>query len=439
METIKEYQLELRDKLMVAVFSPIGLFLLVYVFYFWLIYSGIHLFAFWSLLNLGTRIAGFKPSVYTILVYAYGMMVFIAGCLAGNRAYKRLYGKSSNSSSMIYHFIDSVVKYDRNKLGNMGKIIFLAALAGYMVSLLANIVQIVVLGSLSLFSIASRWQQSPMLVWFATLQTFFLPALLVIVKKRWRWFVHGAFLVSLFASSLLGARNIPAKIVVAYFVAIAFISRPKHLWKVVAGLLIILILVLGMVGALSKSGIYGPTATAELALGLLYSDSVGTVFNFERILDFSSINGNFRGKLLSDSALALIPGVSAEYANYQLGKLLQGRSYLVIGGEKIERSISLAPSLLGAAYADFGMSGVFVQMLLIGFLFGYFQTAAKEKILYLPFLAILAAYVINGVNAGIHNPHAILITGLVVVLLLFDLCVGLLGRKGSNGKQAIES
>ncbi|MBN2848986.1 MAG: hypothetical protein JXP72_11150, partial [Coriobacteriia bacterium] len=173
----------------------------------------------------------------------------------------------------------------------------------------------------------------------------------------------------------------------------------------------------------SKSGIYGPSATAGLAVALTYSDSVGTAYNLDRLVRLTPPTGIYNGSLLRDSALAAVPGVDAEYANYRIGRYLGGRESFTIGSELIERSVSLAPTLLGAPYADWGVAGAGAQMLLLGAVFGYLQERAKRARLLVPFLVAMASYVINGVNAGIHNPHAIIYIGLAIVVVLADVLV----------------
>jgi len=64
-----------------------------------------------------------------------------------------------------------------------------------------------------------------------------------------------------------------------------------------------------------------------------------------------------------------------------------------------------------------------VQMLLLGGLFGYLQNRARSALLLLPFLVTMASYVINGVNAGVHNPHAIVSIVLAALVVGLDMAV----------------
>jgi hypothetical protein len=302
---------------------------------------------------------------------------------------------------------------------------FTLSLLGWSVGFAANVLQVGASGGISLLDIASRWQQSPVLVWFASSQIFFVPALIVTAKKPWQKALAGLlFLLSTAGLGLLGARNLPAKLVVSAFLAAVYVAKPKNVWRLAVVFLILLVVAMGVVGSVSKSGIYGPAATAGLAVGLLYSDSVGTAYNLDRIVQVTPATGTYKGRLLYDSARALVPGVQAEYANFQIGQYLGGRTYFEIGGEVIDRSVSLAPTLLGAAYADWGVLGVVGQMLLLGLLFGYLGRRGRRALWIVPFLATMASYVINGVNAGVHNPHAIVAIGFSIAVMLVDLVVG---------------
>ncbi len=371
-------------------------------------------------MTLGTRIIGFIPSFYTTALYVYGGLVALFGFFLGWRLANYLWFKRRGKKD------NSIVKLIKSMLTFLDKfqidLFFLLFLAGYLISLAFNLFQIYKLGKIPLFDIASRWKESPVLVWFATWQILFVPGLIVTSKTRWQKFIaFASFFVSTVALGLLGARNLPAKLVIAFFLALVYLIKPKQIPKIIGAFLVILIFILGLVGAISKSGIYGPVASAELALGLTYSDSVGAVYNLERIVNISTLWGVYRGKLAFDSFMALIPGTPYEYANYQIGKMLGGRQTFQFGEEIIERSVSLAPTLIGAAYADFGFFGVIIQMLLIGFLFGYYHFVSKKNLLFVPFLVTYSAYVINGIDAGIHNPHTILIFGLVLTLLFLDV------------------
>lgn len=405
--------------------SPFAVLLYVYGAYFALTYSRIYEYVYWELMNLGTRIIGFHPSTQTLVLYIYGGLCLafgaVGGALVGERVFARVRAARERGATMPQLLAGAGEFLARLPIVRSLGLGFTVSLLGWGIGMVANAAQVAASGTISLTDIASRWAQSPVLVFIAASQIFFVPALIVSAKNRWtRTFAVLAFIVSVLALGLLGARNLPAKLVVSSFLAAVYVIKPAHLWKLVAAAVVLLVLAMGVVGAITKAGIYGPSATAGLAVALTYSDSVGTAYNLDRIVRLTPSDGIYRGKLLYDSSRAAIPGVSAEYANYQLGRYLGGRSYFVIGETLIDRSVSLAPTLLGAPYADWGVLGVVLQMTLLGAVFGYLQMRSRRVMWVVPFLVTMASYVINGVNAGVHNPHAIIAVGIALFVTVAD-------------------
>ncbi len=410
------------------VFSPFAVLLYIYVVYFALTYSRIYEYVYWELMNLGTRIIGFHPSLETLGLYVWGGVVLALGFVGGSimattveaRA-RRVDGRPQAVSRWIGVLVERVRSW---RLLRPISPAFALSLLGWALGFAANASQVLASGSVSLTNIATRWAQSPVLVFVAAAQILFVPALMITARGRWqRLLAILAFVTSVLALGLLGARNLPAKLVVSGFLAAVYVVKPKTVVRLAIAALVLLVLAMGVIGAISKSGIYGPSATAGLAVALTYSDSVGTAYNLDRIVRLTPPTGVYHGSLLRDSALAAVPGIDAEYANYQIGRYLSGRESFTIGSELIERSVSLAPSLVGAPYADWGVAGAAAQMLLIGGVFGYLQERAKRSRLLIPFLVAMASYVINGVNAGIHNPHALIYLGLAIVAVLADAAV----------------
>lgn len=402
------------------VFAPISVLVAVYLAYFAFTYSKVYTYVYWELMNLGTRIIGYAPSGHTLALYGWGVLVLVFGFFLGDAlaGWKERRPDAAQSLSRLVEALGRLRPFSGKDWT------FWLSLAGWAVGFGANLVQVRA-GGLSLFDIASRWAQSPVLVWFAASQIFFVPAVIIFAKGPWRRALGGVlFFASAFALALLGARNLPAKLVVSTFLALVYVLRPKNIWRMAVAFALLLALTMGVVGAISKSGIYGPAASVRLAVALAYSDSVGTAYNLDRIVRLTPANGSFEGDLLKDSSLALIPGVSAEYANYQIGRYLGGRKGFVIGGEVIERSVSLSPTLIGTPYADWGVLGVAGQMTLLGAVFGYLGRRGRRAIWLLPFLVTMASYVINGVNAGIHNPHAIVSVTVALVVMALDMLFG---------------
>lgn len=409
-------------------FSPFAVLIYVYVAYFALTYSRIYEYVYWELMNLGTRIIGFHPTPHTLLLYVYGLVVLIFGFVVGDLVASRLRPADEMRAAAAQRGLRSRIaeRFERLWLVRVLGSGFAASLLGWSFGFAANALQVLASGGISLTNISSRWAQSPVLVLLAATQILFVPALVVSAKGPWRRTLAAAlFIVSVLGLGLLGARNLPAKLVVSGFLAVVYVVKPRNIWRMAAVFLVLGVLAMGIVGSISKSGIYGPSATAQLAVALTYSDSVGTSYNLDRIVNLTPSTGTYGGSLLRDSFLATIPGIDADYANYQLGSYLGGRSYFMIGENVIDRSVSLAPTLLGAPYADWGVPGVVGQMLLLGGLFGYLQRRSRSVWWFIPVLVTMASYVINGVNAGVHNPHAILFVGAALLLTVADVIIGL--------------
>lgn len=421
--------------------SPVAVLCYVYVIYFAVTYSRIYEYVYWELMNLGTRIIGFHPTGHTLAVYAYGLIVLAFGFVAGDMVASGLHrvreGRESVASSTEGTTESALAKRVRGVFARLNGIRtkdagFVIALLGWLVGMAANAQQLVASGAISLTSISTRWAQSPVLVLLAASQILFVPALIVTAKGSWRRTLAAVlFIVSVLALGLLGARNLPAKLVVASFLAVVYAFEPRTIRRLLVVFLVIGVAAMGIVGAISKSGIYGPSATASLAVALTYSDSVGTSYNLDRIVNLTPSTGVYEGKLLRDSIKASIPGVDAEYANFQLGRYLGGRSYFMIGGELINRSVSLAPTLIGAPYADWGVPGVAGQMALLGLLLGYLQRRARRVVWFVPILAAMASYVINGVNAGVHNPHALIFISAAVLVSVVDIVLAVFRGRSS--------
>ncbi|MBS3957689.1 MAG: hypothetical protein KGZ40_09235 [Clostridiales bacterium] len=403
-------------------FSPFAVLLYVYTVYFLLGLSDIYEFVYWELMNLGLRMIGYQPTIHTVLLYAYGALLLVLGNLLGARLARRMSKVAGSSASggidararMLWERIGSCVLFKRYGFG------FTIMLAGWALAFSANALQLYI-GRASLFDIATRWQQSPVLVFIAALNIMFVPGLFVFARTRGQRILAAAlFGVTVASLGLLGARHLPAKLIISAFLGLGFVLKPRTMLKAGVAFFLMLVLAMGVIGAVSKSGIYGLAATWKVPVALTYADSAGTTYNLDRIVRMTPVTGVYGGVLLKDSALALIPGLDSEYANYQLGRYLGGREAFDIGGQRIERSVSLAPTLLGAPYADWGVPGVVGQMLLLGLLFGYLQARSTGAPWLIPPFVILASYVINGVNAGVHNPNTIAFIALAVFVCVVD-------------------
>lgn len=401
--------------------QPFQLLMIVYVAYLAVAYSQVWRYVPAELLSLRTYIMGWHPSLQTLGLYVFGAVVLTLGYLCGVWLTARVRGDGPLAEGVW-----ALRRRASARLYNTDAW-FVVAVAGWGVGAAAIAVQWYMSRGISLTDIGTRWYQSPIIVWVAMSQIFFLPMLVATARRPWqRWVTVALFAVGVVGLATLGARNIPAKAVVATFVALVYVARPRNLARIGVVLLLVLVLAMGTVGAFSKSGIYGTAASAKLAVALSYSDSVGTAYNLDRIVRLTPSLGLYGGTLLRDSLMAgvpraLYPGEKPDYANYQIGRYLGGRQQFVIGGETIERGVSLAPTLLGAAYADTGVPGVALQMWLLGVLFGYLQLRARRALWIVPFLSLFASYVVNGVNVGLYSPHALAAVASTVLVMTVDL------------------
>lgn len=406
--------------------QPLPVVLFIYFAYFSIVYSGFWRYAYWELMGLNTGISGFHPSAQTLLLYLYGAVVLVFGAVIGLIAVRRRERTAGPLSGLARRAAEVGGGVLRSRT-----LWFWVAVGGWAIGLGATAAQWVASGGASLTDIGTRWYQSPLIVFVAMSQIFTLPMLVVTASKPWqRWLVGAMFVASVVGLATLGARNIPAKAIVATFVAVVYAAKPRNLVRIAVTLAVVLGLAMGVIGAVSKSGIYGTAASGKLVLALTYSDSVGTAFNLDRIVRFTPpATGSYHGSLLADSIKAGIPrqvfaGRKPDYANFQIGRYLGGRQYMVVGGQVIQQGVSLAPTLLGAAYADLGVPGVVAQMALIGFLLCYLQMRARSQVWLVPFLALAASFVINGVNVGLHNPHALAATAAAIVVAAIDVLAG---------------
>jgi len=408
--------------------QPFPVLMVIYFGYFAIVYSGFWRYTYQELMSLSTNIMGFQPALGTVALYVLGAVVMLLGFMLGMLLARRRDRLSGPWSGMVSGLAGST-----GRLGAALKsktLWFWIGIVGWLIGFAAVAVQWVASGGASLTDIGTRWYQSPIIVFIAMSQIFFVPVLVATADRPWqRWVTGFLFVLSILGLSALGARNIPAKAVVSTFFAVVYVARPKSLARMAIALGIVLVVAMGVVGAFSKSGIYGTPATGKLVVALTYSDSVGSVYNLDRIVRMTPTLGAYGGNLLRDSILAgvprtIFPGAKPDYANYQIGKYLGGRQNFLIEGQLINRGVSLAATLLGPAYADLGLPGVIAQMLLVGLMIGYLQMRARSWLWLVPFLAALGSYVINGVNVGLFSPPFLAAIALSLVVIGLDLLFG---------------
>jgi predicted MFS family arabinose efflux permease len=65
------------------VLSPFSVLLIIYVVYIGVVYSSIYKYAYLQLMNMGSRIMGFRPGALTLALYLYGAAAAVFGLLGG--------------------------------------------------------------------------------------------------------------------------------------------------------------------------------------------------------------------------------------------------------------------------------------------------------------------------------------------------------------------
>ena len=408
--------------------QPFPVLMIIYFGYFSIVYSGFWRYAYWELMSLNTNIMGFQPSLDTVALYVLGAAVLVLGFMLGVALSRRRDRRSGPLARMTARAAPGEGGL-RTLLASKA-LWFWVGIAGWLIGFAAVVLQWTASGGASLTDIGTRWYQSPIVVFIAMSQIFFVPVLVATADRPWqRWATGVLFVLSIVGLSTLGARNIPAKAIVSTFFAVVYVARPKSLGRMAIALGVVLVIAMGVVGAFSKSGIYGTAASGKLVVALTYSDSVGSVYNLDRIVRLTPTLGAYGGGLLRDSILAgvprsIFPGAKPDYANYQIGRYLGGRQTFVIDGQIINRGVSLAATLLGPAYADLGLPGAMLQMLLVGLMIGYLQMRARSWLWLVPVLAALGSYVVNGVNVGLFSPPFLAAIAISLLVIALDLLFG---------------
>ncbi len=385
----------------------------------------------------GSRLVGFLPTLKPALLYVGGLLV-LAAC---------------------YWFVVKRRSGERGSRVEVPPWVVRLVWITYGLAIVANLLALLDVGGVPLFDIDLRQQLSPKLVWVASWQITLVPALLVVLIDRlpprslWlRWLSLAG--VSLVLLSLFGARNAPLKLLVALAVIVGLHVRLS--WRQLAAIGAVPAVVFVLVGALSKSQIYAGDqslgASAAKAVNQAYLDSAGMFFRLEIVVgetDEAGFLGLYRGRLLADTALNIVPGVQRLYANYQIGELVgeHETEYLEaweesgpstdalrpIGLEDPEPGgfqqpsrlvdlrglpVSQASTIVGPGYADLGLLGLGAQMALVGAVMGLLRVdGARHRMLW-AFLAGLTGHVVAGINLGLHAEHAILMLSTSILALL---------------------
>ena len=198
---------------------------------------------------------------------------------------------------------------------------------------------------------------------------------------------------------LLGYRT-PLLAAFLIIIIIGFYGNIVSLWEVVLGALIGIGAIIGIgyfrsIGEMTITSSTNPFYTLQSR-----ADFTLHVLN---LLDF--IGGNFgvtHGNLLAGS----IPG-SDLGPRMMVGKLIAWRT-----------EVTVTPTLIGQMVADFGKVGVFVEMLLLGFILGLgFKIMRQTKnFFYIGIYSLILTYTILGIETGILDIQ-VLIYFIIAVLI----------------------
>ncbi|TCS83368.1 oligosaccharide repeat unit polymerase [Tepidibacillus fermentans] len=387
----------LRIKKMDLLVNPIVLFFWFALLYIFIPFSRLPDITYDVISKFNINILYFKPNVITLFIYISSLILLVLSFIIGSRFnFKNLpdYHKFTNKISKLIIIV-------------------------YLISVLAVFIQLFILHDIPLINVSSRWFLSPKLVYLASLQIILIPILNVVYPRK-KKIILVLLLFSLILLSLLGARNLPIKLLIAFFITETYINK-KNIFKISIFFTIGVLVIAFTVGILTKSGIYGMKTSALLGLGLFYTDSIGPLYNLQEIIEKSGPLGYFHGKLLFDTLFGIIPGTNFEYANYQIGSFLNGRQMVYVGGKLINRSVSLAPTFIGASYADFGFIGAYLNVFFYGTLLGILHNLAKKNIFAIPLLATIFSYLLVGINVGWYDPTLFIyiIATLIILSLLF--------------------
>jgi len=280
------------------------------------------------------------------------------------------------------------------------------------IGLAANLLIFVQLRAIPLFDIEKRTLMDPKITFLTQLEPLIvllapfvsghgttLGRSLDFVRKRW---VFGLLVVvSLAGLTLLGARNLPAKLGIGLF--LFWFLRParqpgtiSRKLEAVAALGLVLFVTIGIAGALTKVEIYNLSIQRlpEIVFGAPVADSIGNLYSFEVLVDFSGLSGHFHGNLMRTTLLSYIPGREELYANYIVGQIV---------GFSPEQLNSISSTFNGPALLDFGILGVLGNSFLFGLALGYGWAAVKASSRNLGAFALFLGTMILDIHLGTYN------------------------------------
>ncbi len=354
---------------------------------------------------------------YVVALYVLGGVAFFAGysCFA---AIRRRYGRIGR------FLIGDLFRSLKAALGGRKVPYFIAAiLILWLIGLVANIALFFQVRGIPLFHIGIRESADPKLTFLAEFQpTLVLLAPFVTIlhdavpptyQRLLRPMLYSAMVVvSLVALTLLGARNLPAKLALGLFlfwllspmagssmsIAPRAVRRPHVSTKAKIALLLGLLLFvsIGVAGAWTKVEIYGmsPQDLPGAVAGTPVADSIGNLFSFQAVVNYSGLHGHFSGNLLYTTFLSYIPGRDEFYANYIVGEVL---------GYPLSELESIASTFSGPSFLDFGVLGLVFNTFLFGALLRYGWDGVRDSARNLGAFALLLATLVLDIHLGTYN------------------------------------
>lgn len=291
----------------------------------------------------------------------------------------------------------------------------------FAVAALAYAAQLYLSGAIPLFDIGIRWSLSAKLIALISLSV----GLAAGAVAMWGWCRRTWLIVlgTVVALGAFGTRTLPLVLVIAVLCVTALFSSKRVVRKALlisgAGILLVML----TVGVVSKTGIYSSDQQgyqASKGIALLQTDSIGTFNNLSQVVNVTDLSGQtLHGRLFKDSLIKVIPGTKVDYANFQLGQLIGGRSQVAIGNTTINRSVSLSTTWVGPPYADNGWAGVIVFSLAVGAFWSIFEEFAVRRRWFAGFFGYWLAEMFSAIYGGGYNTTIFTVTILCIVLAVF--------------------
>lgn len=366
---------------------------------------------------------GWTASLSTVSLYLLGSLAFFAAYVT--------FGATARRFGFVWReFVGPLSRVLKGRLGSRKLPYFLLSVTIlWGIGLAVNVIILVQLPALPLFAISERSNVDPSLVFLAEFQplivlispsvTYLRDTLPPAFKRIYRPSVVSAMVIaSLSALTLLGARNLPAKLGLALF--LLWILRPYHQpgrlrksAKVALALGLLLFVLVGVAGAITKVEIYGlsPGDLPGTVLGAPISDSFGNLYSFEAMTSFAGTVGHFHGDLLWTTFLSYVPGRDELYANYVVGQLL---------GYRTDQLRSISSTFNGPAVLDFGILGVIGNSYFYGLLLGYGWAGAKRSPRNLGALAMFLSTSILDIHLGTYNLWSFFAVAILVATVEYN-------------------